>query len=83
MPEKVLKKSKREVEENGLKLSITEGGKEGKRKVIASCRYQEERLQDCSKKEGVVMATGVETLGEDMRMRSKQLGAKEKSRRKK
>ena len=50
MAEKVLKKSKREVEEKGLKLSITEGGKEGKRKVIASCRYLQERLQDCSVK---------------------------------
>ena len=35
--EKVLKKSKKEVEE-GLKLSITEGGKEGKSKVTTSSR---------------------------------------------
>ena len=34
----VEKKLKREVEEeNGLKLSITKGGKEGKSKVIISC----------------------------------------------
>ena len=29
MTEKVLRKLKKEVEENGLKLSITENGKEG------------------------------------------------------
>ena len=32
----MLKSIRREVEEEGLKLSITEGGKEGKSKVIAS-----------------------------------------------
>ena len=36
MAEKVLKKLKREVEEKGLKLSITEGGEEGKSKAITS-----------------------------------------------
>ena len=47
MVEKVLKKLKREVEEKGLKLSITEGGKEGKREeegkreAITSCKYLE------------------------------------------
>ena len=33
-----------EVAEKGLKLSITEGEKEGKSKVIASCIYLEEAL---------------------------------------
>ena len=33
--EKVLKSTRRKVAEKGLKLSITEGGKEGKTKVIA------------------------------------------------
>ena len=36
--ERVLKQLKKEVEEKGLKLSITEVGKEGKSKVITSCR---------------------------------------------
>ena len=36
MAEKVLKKLKREVEEKSLKLSITEGGEEGKSKAITS-----------------------------------------------
>ena len=46
--EKVLEKLKREVEEKGLKLSISEGGKEGGKegmsKVITSCRYLEEEV---------------------------------------
>ena len=41
MAEKALKKVKREVEEKGLMLSITEGGKERKSKTIASCKYLE------------------------------------------
>ena len=51
MAEKVLKKLKMEVEEEGKKLSITEGGKEGKSKAIKSCKYLEEKFQKCSKKE--------------------------------
>ena len=66
-----------------MKLSITEGGKEGKSKSITSCKYLEDRFQDCSKKGGVVLATSVETLGVDLRTRTKQLGAKEKARRQK
>ena len=70
----------RDVEEKGLTLSITEGGKEGKSKVITSCRHLEEKFQECSKKGGVAMATSVETPGVDLTTRTKQLGAKEKSR---
>ena len=40
--EKVFKSIKREVEEKDVKLSITEGGKEGKSKLIASCSDPEE-----------------------------------------
>ena len=40
-----------ELEEKGLKLSMTEGGKEGKTKVVASC----------SKKIGAGLANGAET----------------------
>ena len=52
------KKLQREVDEKGLKLTVTEGRKEGKSKAI---KYLEERFQEC-KKEGVVLVTGVETL---------------------
>ena len=76
MAEKVLKKLKREVEEKGVKLTITEGGKECESKVIAFCRSLQERFQECSKK-GVVMAESVETLGVDLTTKPKQLGAKE------
>ena len=81
LAEKVLEKLKIERKEKGLKLSITQGGKEGKNKVITSCGYLKERFRKCSEK-GVVMATSVETLGLDLRTRTKQVGAKEKARRK-
>ena len=63
-------------------MSITEGGKEGNSKAVTSCKYLEERFQECSKKEEV-LATKVETLGVDLRTRTKQLVAKEKARRRK
>ena len=51
--------------------------------MIASCGFLEDELRLCSKEEGVTMASGVETLGVDLRTRVKRLGAKEKARRKK
>ena len=72
--EKVLKKLKSEVGEKGLKLSITEGVNVGKSKEITPCKFLEESFQECSKKEGVVKATSVETVGVDLRRRTKQLG---------
>ena len=33
-----------------MKLSITENGKEGKSKVITSCRYLEAKVRECSQK---------------------------------
>ena len=50
-------------------LSVTENGKEGKSKMIASCRLLEDELRQCSKEEGVTMADTVETLGVDLRTR--------------
>ena len=38
----MMKKLKEEVEKKGLKLSVTDNGKEGKSKMVASCRYLEE-----------------------------------------
>ena len=77
--EKVLRAVTREVEEKGLKLSISEGGEELKNKVVASCNFLE---ADCSQREGVGPATSAETPGVDLRTRTKQLGAKVKARRK-
>ena len=82
MAEKVLMAMKSEVEEKGLKLWITEGGKEGKSRVITSCEYLDEGFPEYSK-EGIGLATSIETLGVDLRTRTKQLEAKEKARRKK
>ena len=56
-----MKKLKEEVEKKGLELSVTEKGKEGKSKMIASCGYLEDELRQCSKEE-VTMADNVETL---------------------
>ena len=78
-----MKKLEEEVEKKGLKLSVTENGKEGKSKMIASCRLLDDERVQCSKEEGVTMANSVETLGVDLRTRVKRLGAKEKARRKK
>ena len=44
MAKKVMKKLKEEVEKKGLKLSVTENGKEGKSKMIASCGFLENEL---------------------------------------
>ena len=83
MAKTVMKKLREEVEHKRLKLSVTEKGKEGKSKMIASCGFLEDELRQCSKEGGVTMADSVETLGVDLRTRVKRLGAQEKSRRKK
>ena len=74
-----MKKLKEEVEKKGLKLSVTENGKEGKSKMKASCGFLENELSQCSKEEGITLADRVETLGVDLRTRVKRLGAKEKA----
>ena len=55
MAKKVMKRL-REVEKKGLKLSVTENGKEGKREMIASCGFLETELHQFSREEGVTMA---------------------------
>ena len=78
-----MKKRKEEVEKKGLKLSVTEKGKEGKSKMIVSCGFLENELSQDSKEEGVTLPDSVETIGVDLRTRVKSLGAKSKARRKK
>ena len=78
-----MKKRKEEVEKKGLKSSVTENGKEGRSKMIASCGFLEEELRQFSREEGVTLADSVETLEVDLRTRVKRLGAKEEARRKK
>ena len=70
MTKNVAKQLKEEVEKKVLKLLVTENGKEGNSKMIASCGFLED-------------ADSVETLGVDLGTRVKGLGAKEKARRKK
>ena len=62
---------------------MTEDGKEGKSKMIASCGFLGNELRQFSGEEVVTMAGSVDTLGVDMRTRIKKLRAKEKARRKK
>ena len=83
MAKKVMKKLKEEVEKKGLQLSVTENGKEGKSKMIASCGFLENELRQFSREEGVTLADCVEILAVDLRTIVKSLGAKEKARRKK
>ena len=80
MAKTVMKKLKEELEKKGLKLSVTENGKEGKSKMIASCGFLEKELSQFRNEEGVTLADSVETLGVDLRTRVKRLGAKEKKR---
>ena len=82
MAEKVMKKLNDEVERNGIKLSVTENGKEGKSKMIASCGFLENELHQHSKEEGVTMADSVETFGVDLRKKSQEVGSKRKSEKK-
>ena len=79
MAKKVMKKLKEEVGKKGLKLSVTEKGKEAKSKIIASCGFLENDLCQFSREEGVTLAHSVQTLGVDLRTRVKRLGAKEKT----
>ena len=83
MAKKVMKKLSEKIGKKGLELSVTDKGKEGKSKMIASCGFLEIELHQFSKEEGVTMADSLETLGVDLRMRVKRLAAKEKARRKK
>ena len=72
MAKKVMKKLQEKVEKKGLKLSVTEKGKEGKGKMIASCSFLEEELRQCGKEEGV-------TLGSRSENKSKKAGSKRES----
>ena len=65
MSKKVMKKLKKKKWRKGLKLSVTENGKEGTSKMIASCGFLENELSQFSK-EGVTLADSVETLGVDL-----------------
>ena len=75
---KLMKKLKEEIEKKGLNMSVTENGKEGKSKMIASCGFLEDEFRQSSKEEGVTMADSVETLGVDLRTRVKNWERKKK-----
>ena len=79
-----MKKLKEEVEKKGLKLlQSLKIGKEGKSKTITPRGFLENELSQVSEEEGVTLADSVETLAVDLRTSVKNLGAKEKARRRK
>ena len=82
MAKKMMKKLNEEVEKKGLILSVTENGKEGKSKMMASCGFLVSEPTQFIK-EAVTLADCVEPLVVDLRTRVKRLGAKEKATRKK
>ena len=51
--------------------------------MIAPCGFLEDELRQYSREDGETMAGSVKTLGVDLRIRVKKLGAKEQARRKK
>ena len=58
---------------------MTEDGKEGKSKMIASCGFLENELRQFSREEGVSLVDSVETLGVDLlRNESKERGWEQK-----
>ena len=69
--EKVLKSIRREEEEKGMKLSITE--KKGRARCLCIVQLPERSFKKCRKREGVGLATGVDTLGVDLRTKTEQL----------
>ena len=79
MAKKSDEKAERRSGENGLKLSVTENGEEGKSKMIASSGFLENELSEFSKEEGETLADSVETLGVDLRTRVKRLRVERKS----
>ena len=62
-------------------VSVSENGKEGKSKMMASCGFLEDELRQYSQEDEVTMADSVETLGVDLR--KKESRRKEQARRKK
>ena len=64
-----------------MKLSITEGGKEGKSKVITSCKYLEE-VPGIQRERRSCLGNKCRNTGSGFGTRTRQLGAKEKARRK-
>ena len=65
--------------------AVKHGWKKGRAEQRA-CAMQlsgREVFQECNKREGVGLASNVDTCGVDLRTRTRQLGAKEKARRKK
>ena len=74
---------KREVEERGLKLSITEGLKRRKEQGNHFLHVSGGEVSEMQQKKGVVVATNFGTLDVHLKTGTNQLGAKEVATRKK
>ena len=75
----MMKKLKEEAEKNALNLSVTESGKEGKRKMIASSDFLEDELRQHSKAEGVTFGRQRENAWSGSENKSQEVGSKRKS----
>ena len=64
---KVLSKCRSVIQEAKLKLSLTEGGKEGKNRLLASTMFLESRIFGTCKHTGIGVTDSVEYLGLDFR----------------
>ena len=58
---KVVSKLKRVIQEAKLKFSLTEGGKDGKSKLIESNKFEESRIFGLCEDEGIGVADNVAT----------------------
>ena len=74
---------RRDVEEKGPKLSITDGGREGRAKSSRHAAVWKRSFRTVTREKEWVLHPAFETLGVDLRRRTKQLGAQEKARREK
>ena len=63
-------------QEATLKLSLTEGGREGKSKLVASNRYLESECCGMCEEEGTGISDSVDDLGLEIRNQTKMLGKK-------
>ena len=83
MAKKVMKKLKEEVEKKGLKLSVTENGKEGKSKMVASCGFLESELKPIQKRRRSDLGRQCGNAGSGLKNKGQEVGSERKSEKKK
>ena len=79
---KVMRKLKEEVEKKGFKLSVTENGKEGQSKMIASCGFLENEISQFMKRRRSDDGRQCGNVGSPLENQSQELGSERKSEKK-